>query len=115
MSSLVFSISADRMYRDLFWGLARIGPLMMPALLVLLLFPSWRRWGALGLIASTAGAAVFTAVFHNTYALGIWENHDSAIQYLDKGAFLAGFSASAVAYMMVRLSTAAVARLVQRA
>jgi hypothetical protein len=115
MNSLVFEISADRMYRDLFWGLARIGPLVALAFLVLLLIPSWRRWGVLGLIASAAGAAVFTAVFHNIYALGIWENHDSAIRYLDESAFLAGFSASALAYVMVRLSTAAAARLVRRA
>jgi hypothetical protein len=98
MESLVIELSSQRMYRDLFWYLARIAPLLAPVFLVLLAMPRYRRGAALGLLICAVGAIVLAVVFHYTYATTTWAGHDSAIRFLDQSAFLAGFGASVVAY-----------------
>jgi hypothetical protein len=96
LQCLVVEVSSQRMYRELFWQLARIGPLALFALGVCLALPRQRRIAAAALLASAAGAIAFTIVFHYTYAITAWGGHDSAIRYLDEVAMWSGFAASAI-------------------
>ena len=96
LQCLVVGLSSDRMYRGLFWQLARIGPVALFALTLCLALPRQRRVAAAALLASAAGAIAFTIVFHYTYAMTTWGGHDSAIRYLDEVAMWSGFAASAM-------------------
>ena len=115
MESFVLRLSSYRLHRDLFWYLAALGPLVLGAFLALLIIPGYRRAVAIGLLVCAAGAIAVTVVFHYTYALAIWERHDSAIRYLDESAFRAGFAASGIVYVLGLLTCAAAARLARRA
>ena len=97
LQSLVFALSSQRMYRDLFWHLATIGPFVLLVLAACLALPRSRRRVAAALLISAAGAVAFTVVFHYTYVLAIWGAHSSAIRYLDESALWAGFAAAAIA------------------
>jgi hypothetical protein len=114
MESLVIELSSQRMYRDLFWYLANIAPLLLPVFLMLLAMPRYRRRAALGLVICAMGAILLAVVFHYNYAITTWGGHDSAIRFLDQSAFLAGFGASAVAYGACLAVCAAVQRIALR-
>ena len=98
MEWLVIELSSQRMYRDLFWYMARFALLVLPVFLVLLAMPRYRRPAALGLLICAVGAILVAVIFHYNYAITTWGGHDSAIRSLDQAALLAGFGASAVAY-----------------
>jgi hypothetical protein len=98
MESFVIGLSSQRMYRDLFWYLAYIGPLLLSVFVVLLALPRYRRVAAIGLVFCAVGAILVALVFHYNYAMTTWGGHDSAIKYLDRAALFSGFGASAVAY-----------------
>ena len=91
-------LSGQRLYRDLFWQLAAIGPFALTGFLVLLIVPRYRRAAAMGLVLGTAGAVIAASILHDNYSLVIWRTHDSAIQLLDTAAACAGFAASGLAY-----------------
>lgn len=95
---LVAGLSSQRMYRDLFWLMARTGPFAVFGLAVCLALLPYRRFAVAALAVGTAGAAAFAILFHYTYATPIWGAHASAIRDLDTAALWAGFTASAVAY-----------------
>ena len=114
MESFVIGLSSHRAYRDLFWYLATIAPMLLVVLLSFLFSSRFRRAAGLGLACSAAGALLFALLFHHTYALGIWRGHDSAIRSLDQAALLAGFAASAVVYAFGLSLCAGVVRLARR-
>jgi hypothetical protein len=72
MRSWAVEISSDRMYRDLFWLLANLGPIALFGMLALLAVPRYRRVAAAGLLMCAVGAGFAAAVFHYNYALVIW-------------------------------------------
>jgi hypothetical protein len=114
MRSWAVEISSNRMYRDLFWLSANMGPIALCGMFPLLAVPRYRRLAAVGLLLCAVGAGVVAAVFHYNYALLIWGGHDSAIRALDTSALLSGFAASAVLYWLGLMLRAAVARTVRR-
>jgi hypothetical protein len=114
MRAWAVEISSDRMYRDLFWLLANLGPIALCGMLALLAVPRYRRGAAVGLLLSAVGAGIVGAVFHYSYALVIWGGHDSAIRSLDTSALMVGFAASALVYGLGLVLSAAVARTVRR-
>jgi hypothetical protein len=111
--SLVLGLTSQRMYRDLFWRLAAIGPLLLLGIAVLLARPRRRRAAAAALLVSLGGAIAFALVFHATYAMAICRGHDSAVRYLDEVALWAGFAASAVAWACGYAICAGVRRVVR--
>lgn len=114
MRSWAIEISSNRLYRDVFWHLATIGPLALCGLLALLAVPGYRPVAAVGLLFCAAGAALAATVFHYNYALVIWGGHDSAIRYLDTSALHAGFAAGGFAYVLGLMVCATVTRLARR-
>jgi hypothetical protein len=114
MRSWAVEISSDRMYRDMFWLLANLGPIALCGMLALLAVPRYRQVATAGLLLCAVGAGVVGAVFHFTYALVIWGGHDSAIRSLDTSALMAGFAAGALVYGLGLVLAAAVARTVRR-
>ena len=114
MGSWAVEISSDRMYRDLFWLLATLGPIALCGMLAVLAVPKYRRVAAVGLLLCTVGAGCVAAVFHHGYALLIWGGHDSAIRSLDTSALFAGFAASSLMYGLALLVGATVAKVRQR-
>jgi hypothetical protein len=98
LQCFVLTLSSQRLYRDLFWHLALIGPVLLLALAVLLIVPQRRAVAGAALLVSAAGAAVFAAVFHDTYAMAIWRTHDSAVRSLTTSALWAGFAASVITF-----------------
>jgi hypothetical protein len=114
MRAWAVEISSSRMYRDLFWLSADLGPIALCGMLALLAVPRYRWKAAAGLLLCAAGAGVAAAVFHYSYALLIWGGHDSAIRSLDTSALLAGFTASALMYALGLVLAVAVARPVRR-
>jgi hypothetical protein len=113
MGSWAVEISSNRMYRDLFWLLATLGPIALCAMLAVLAVPKYRRVAAVGLLSCAVGAALAAATFHYSYALLIWGGHDSAIRSLDRSALFAGFAASGVVYGLALLVGATVAKIRQ--
>jgi peptidoglycan/LPS O-acetylase OafA/YrhL len=114
MGSWAVEISSNRMYRDLFWLLATLGPIALCGMLAVLVVPKYRRVAAVGLLSCTVGAALASATFHYNYALLIWGGHDSAIRSLDRSALFAGFAASSVVYGLALLVGATVAKIRRR-
>ena len=114
MDWLLAELSNQRMHSSLFWLLARSAPLLLVVLLVLLAMPRTRRVAAIGLLFCAVGAVLVAAAFHYTYAITTWGGHDSAIRFLDRSAFYAGFAASALAYGFGRRMGAVVAGLARR-
>jgi hypothetical protein len=98
MQSFVIGLSGQRPYRDLFWQLATLAPVLLVVLLVLVAIPRCRRAAIMGLVLCAGGAVLGVVMFHYAYALAIWRRHDSAIRYLDQSAVRAGFAAGAVTY-----------------
>jgi len=98
LKCLVAGLSSQRMYRDLFWLMARCAPFTLLALAACLALSRYRRFAIAALIAGAAGAIALAIVFHYTYATTIWGGHASAIRYLDTAALWAGFAASAYVY-----------------
>ena len=115
MQSFVIGLSSQRIYRDLFWQLATVAPLILFILVGLLALPRYRRAAAIALPVSAVGAALVAGVFHDTYALAIWGGHGDAIRFLDEGAFRAGFAATAVIYGLGLLGCWMIAKGMQRA
>lgn len=113
-SCWMFWFSNGRPYPQLFWFFAAAGPLVLFGLLMLLLIPACRRWAAIGLLVCTVGAVAFTVPFHYNYVVPIWGAHGGAVRYLNENALLAGFAASAFAYVIAKLGYATAARLLRR-
>ena len=111
MQAFVNELGSQRMQRDLFWGLARLAPLVLLVFLVLLLVARTRFVAAIGVLLSAASAVGVGLVFHHTYAITTWGGHDSAIRYLDENAAMAGFAAGALLYALGILLRAGVMRL----
>ena len=111
MGSWAVEISSNRMYRDLFWLLATLGPIALCVMLAVLAAPKYRPVAAVGLLSCTVGAALAAATFHYNYALLIWRGHDSAIRSLDTSALLAGFAAGALVYALGLIVSATVRRM----
>jgi hypothetical protein len=115
MESLVIGLSGHGPSRELFWHLATAG---LPAMLILAAFLTisrCRRAALAALSVSAAGGSVVALVFHHTYALPLWRGHASAIRFLDRNAFLAGFAASALACALGLCAAAAARRLARNA
>jgi hypothetical protein len=100
MQSFVNELSSQRIYRDLFWGLAQVAPLVLLVFLVLLLVARTRFAAAVGVVLSAVVAVTVGSVFHYTYATTTWGGHDSAIRHLDESAGMAGFAAGAIVYAL---------------
>ena len=111
MEAFVIGLSSQRMYRELFWHLASVAPLLLLLLLGLVAMPRHRRFGGVGLVFGALGAVLVAVVFHYGYALAIWGTHDSAIRSLDTSAAYAGFAAGGLAYLAGAMIYASVARL----
>jgi hypothetical protein len=114
MRSWAVEISSSRMYRDLFWQSADLGPIVLCGMLSLLAVSRYRRMAAAGLLVCAVGAGVVAVAFHYSYALVIWRGHDSAIRSLDTSALLAGFTTSALVYGLGLVLGAAVAGTMRR-
>jgi hypothetical protein len=115
MEAFVIGLSSQRMYRDLFWHLASVAPLLLLVLLALVALPRHRRFGGVGLVFGAVGAMLVAVVFHYNYALAIWGTHDSAIRLLDTRAACAGFAAGSLVYLAGAMIYASAARLTWRA
>lgn len=115
MQSFVIGLSSQRMYRDLFWFLATVAPVLLLVILALLFVPRYRRAAAWALPVGAAGAILVAVVFHYNYALTTWSGHDSAIRWLDEAALRAGFAVSVGAYAVGRLACVTMTRLARRA
>jgi chromate transport protein ChrA len=114
MQSFVIGLSSQRMYRDLFWQLATVAPVLILVLVALLPVARLRRAAATCLLFGAVGAAMVAIVFHYNYALVIWGTHDSAIRWLDVSAAQAGFAAGGLAYVSAATGCA-LARMARRA
>ena len=113
MEMLIIDLRHVRIYRNLFWNLAMIGSFVVVGVFVLM--AARPRMAIMCFLVSTSSAVLVTCVFHQNYALAIWSGHESAIQYLDESAFFAGFAASALAFVFVRLGFAMTTRYWRRA
>ena len=114
MEWLLAELNNQRMHRDLFWGLARMAPLLLLAFAGLLAVPRYRR--ALRPAASSFApwGRSWSRWYFITPTPSPWGGHASAIRYLDEVALLAGFAASAGAYAFGLSLGAAVVKLARR-
>ena len=115
MESFIIELSSQRMYRDLFWHLATVAPLLLVVLLALVALPRHRRVGGMGLVCGAVGAILVAVLFHYNYSLVIWGTHDGAVRSLDTSAAHAGFAAGSLAYLAGSMIYASATRLARRA